>query len=93
MEDRYTIQSVQKALRVLRLFLESGRGFSFTDVVLACPGMNRSNVLRILSTLRGEGFLYFDQDVAIITEESSCEIDFAALDRDENILGLYDVTI
>lgn len=41
----------------------------------------------------GEGFLYFDQDVAIITEESSCEIDFAALDRDENILGLYDVTI
>lgn len=60
MEDRYTIQSVQKALRVLRLFLESGRGFSFTDVVLACPGMNRSNVLRILSTLRSEGFLYFD---------------------------------
>lgn len=62
MEDRYTISSVQKALKVLRIFIDSDCGFSFSEIVSRCNGMNRSNVLRILSTLKSEGYLFHDDE-------------------------------
>lgn len=62
-EGRYTIQSVRKALLVLRLFLapEARRGLLFSEVVSMSGGLGKSNVLRILSTLKEEGFLSYDR--------------------------------
>ena len=60
MEDRYVIASVQKALRILRIFIEHDECFTFSDIAEASGGMNKSNVLRILSTLKAEGYIFFD---------------------------------
>ena len=40
-----------------------------------------------------EGFLFVDRGVATVTEGTSCEITFAAVDRDENVLATYEVTL
>ena len=40
-----------------------------------------------------EGFLYVDRDVATVTEGSSCEVSFVALDRGESVLATYDATV
>ncbi len=60
-EDRYTIASVQKALRVLSLFIGDDSGHSFSDIArYVGDGINRSNVIRILATLKTEGYLCYD---------------------------------
>ena len=40
-----------------------------------------------------EGFLFVDRGAATVTEGTSCEITFAAVDRDENVLATYEVTL
>ena len=40
-----------------------------------------------------EGFLFVDRGVATVTEGTACEITFAAVDRDENVLATYEVTL
>ncbi len=59
-DDRYQIASVAKALKILKLFLDSDRGYTFTEILNESGGMNKSNVLRILSTLKSEGYLFLD---------------------------------
>ncbi len=62
MDERYTIASVQKALKILRLLIENEREFTFTEIAKASGGMNRSNVLRILATLKSEGFVAYNEE-------------------------------
>lgn len=59
--ERYNISAVQKALKILSLFIRNDEGYTFTRVVNESGGMNKSNVLRILTTLRNEGFLCYDE--------------------------------
>lgn len=62
-EDRYAISSVQKALRVLSLFISDDSGHSFSDVARTVgPDISRSNIVRILATLKGEGYLGYDEE-------------------------------
>ena len=62
--ERYNISAVQKALKILSLFIRSDEGYTFTSVVNESGGMNKSNVLRILATLRNEGFLSYDESTS-----------------------------
>lgn len=39
------------------------------------------------------GFFFFDQDVATVTADSSCEASFAILDVSENLLGVYTMSL
>lgn len=59
--ERYNISAVQKALKILSIFIRSDEGYTFSRVVNESGGMNKSNVLRILATLRNEGFLSYDE--------------------------------
>lgn len=61
-DERYTITAVQKALRILEILMRDDNGHSFTSIVNASGGMNKSNVLRILATLKQEGFISFDEE-------------------------------
>lgn len=39
------------------------------------------------------GFFFFDQDVATVTADSSCEASFAILDVSDNLLGVYTMSL
>lgn len=42
---------------------------------------------------QARGFLYFDHEVVSVTVDSTCDISFVAMGRDESVLALYDVTV
>lgn len=60
-EERYLITAVQKALKILTLILQNENGLSFSQITKLSGGMNKSNVLRILYTLKSEGYVDFDE--------------------------------
>lgn len=63
MDERYIIQSVKKSLQVLKCFGNWKSGYSLAELTKKC-GMNKSNVLRILSTLESEQMLQYDKENA-----------------------------
>ncbi len=58
-QSRYTIQSVNRALRILKLFDERNRELSIVEIS-AMMDLNKSTVIRFLATLEDEGYLERD---------------------------------
>jgi len=62
MENRdkdYTINSVQRSLNILKLFIPKNQSLSLMEISTQ-SGLNKSTALRMISTLREEGFLKVD---------------------------------
>lgn len=57
----YTITSVQRALRILELFMPDNRGLTQNEISLM-TGFNKSTVLRMVFTLCDEGFLRMEAE-------------------------------
>lgn len=55
-KNRYTISSVIRALRVLKLFDRNHRSISLTEIS-AMSGLTKSSALRIMESLESEGFV------------------------------------
>ncbi len=58
-QSRYTIQSVNRALRILKLFDEQNQELSIVEIS-AMMDLNKSTVIRFLATLEDEGYLERD---------------------------------
>jgi DNA-binding IclR family transcriptional regulator len=58
-QSRYTIQSVNRALRILKLFDERNKELSIVEIS-AMMDLNKSTVIRFLATLEDEGYLERD---------------------------------
>lgn len=60
-ESKYCIKSVQKALKILKLFDVENFELSLTEISDLLD-LNKSSVLRLVETLRQEGFLKQDEE-------------------------------
>ena len=60
-ERDYTIAAVKRALEILKLFDTTHRELSLSEIS-EMSGIGKSSVLRILYTLLGENFLFYDAD-------------------------------
>ena len=71
--------------------------FVLVNVATTLDGADVYDYATLLCTVRAgesaDGFFYFDHEVAVVSESSSAEVMFAALDIDQNPLGIYSVTI
>ncbi len=71
--------------------------FVLVNVTTTLDGVDVYDYATLLCTVRAgesaDGFFYFDHDVAVVSESSSAEVMFAALDIDQNPLGIYSTTI
>lgn len=58
----YNIQSVQKALKILKIFLDTDKdALTLTEMSLEI-GLSKGSTLRLLYTLQNEGFVSYDPD-------------------------------
>lgn len=60
-KNDYTISSVQKALKVLKLFNTENQDLTLTEISIL-SGHNKSSVLRILATLEKENFIKYNKE-------------------------------
>jgi len=60
-ENDYTINSVQRALNILKLFIPKNESLSLMEIS-TMTGLNKSTVLRMVTTLKDEGFLKVNQE-------------------------------
>ena len=71
--------------------------FVLVNVATTLDGVDVYDYATLLCTVRAgestDGFFYFDHEVAVVSESSSAEVMFAALDIDQNPMGIYSTTI
>lgn len=71
--------------------------FVLVNVATTLDGVDVYDYATLLCTVRAgesvDGFFYFDHEVAVVSESSSVEVMFAALDINQNPLGIYSTTI
>lgn len=71
--------------------------FVLVNVTTTLDGVDVYDYATLLCTVRAgesaDGFFYFDHEVAVVSESSSVEVMFAALDINHNPLGIYSTTI
>ena len=71
--------------------------FVLTNVTTTLDGVDVYDYATLLCTVRAgesvDGFFNFDHEAAVVSESSSAEVMFAALDIDQNPLGIYSTTI
>lgn len=60
-KNDYTILSVQKALKILKLFSPEKQCLTLTEISVL-SGYNKSSTLRILATLEGENFIRYNEE-------------------------------
>ena len=59
-ESQYTISSVKKALKVLKLFDSAHKSMTLTEISERAD-MRKGTMVRVLTTLEEEGFVRYDE--------------------------------
>ncbi len=71
--------------------------FVLVNVATTLDGVDVYDYATLFCTVRAgestDGFFYFDHEVAVVSESSSAEVMFAALDINQNPMGIYSTTI
>lgn len=86
-KNDYSINSVSRALNILKIFNKDRKELSLTEIS-AITQMNKSTTLRMVETLKQEGFLKYDEDI----KKYSLGIEIFRLSNTAfNFIGLKDI--